>query len=70
MLVDAQLHAWLKGSHWASGRGEPLSKLDFELCNLMLYKGHPGQHVTRQQTQSELVRVLEHDRVAGCQAKR
>jgi hypothetical protein len=48
---------------------EPLSKLDFELCDLMLYMGHPGKHVTRQQTQSELVRVLKNDRVADCQAK-
>jgi hypothetical protein len=69
MLVDARLHSRLKSSHRAPGTGEPLSNLDFELCNLMLDRGHPGQHVTRQQTQTELVRVPENDRIIDCQAK-
>ena len=47
----------------------PLSKLDFELRDLMRYMGHPGKHVTRQKTQSELVRVMKNDRVVGCEAE-
>jgi len=46
-----------------------LSKRDFELCDLMRYGCHPGQDVTRQQTQSELVRVMKNDRVVDCQVK-
>ncbi|MCW2897198.1 MAG: hypothetical protein JWO75_6687, partial [Actinomycetia bacterium] len=68
-LVDAWLHPGLKGSRRAPGSGEPLCKLDFELGDLMLYMGLPGQHVAGQQTQSELVRVLNNDGVVGCQAK-
>jgi len=70
-LVDAWLHARLKGSHGAAGSREPLGKLDFELRDPMVRRrGHPCQHVARQQAQSELVRVLENDRVVGGQAKR
>ena len=68
-LVDARLHSWLKSSHRALGLGEPLSKLDFELRDLMRYMGHPGQDVTRQQTQSEFVRVMKNDRVVDSQVK-
>jgi hypothetical protein len=46
-----------------------LSKLDLELCDLMRYRRHPGQDVTRQQAQSELVRVMKNDRVVDCQVK-
>src|SRR5919202_1806788 len=58
-LVDARLHSRLESSHRAAGFGEPSSKLDFELCDLMRYRCHAGQDVTRQQAQSELVGVLE-----------
>ena len=68
-LVDAWLDSRLKSSHRALGFGEPLSKLDFEVCDLMRYRCHPGQDVTRQQTQSELVRVMKKDRVVDCQIK-
>jgi hypothetical protein len=68
-LVDARLHPRLKSSHRAPGFGEPLGNLDFELCDLMLDRGHPGHHVTRQQTQSELARVLKNDRVVDRQAE-
>ena len=68
-LVDARIHPRLKSSHRAPGSGEPLGKLDFELRDLMRDRGHPGKHVTRQQAQSELVRVMKNDRVVGCQAK-
>jgi hypothetical protein len=47
-----------------------LSKLDFELCDLMRYRCHPGQDVTRQQTQSELVRIMKNNRVIDRQVKR
>ena len=46
-----------------------MSKLDFELCDLMRYRCHPGKHVTWQQTQSDLVRVMKNDRVVDCQVK-
>jgi hypothetical protein len=68
-FIDAWLHPRLKGSHRRPGFGEPLSKLDFELQILMRYGCHPGQDVTRQQTQSELVRVMQNDRVVDCQIK-
>ena len=68
-LIDAWLHSRLQSSHRAPGFGEPLSKLDFELCDLMRYRCHPGQDVTRQQTHSELVRVMNNDRVVDWQVK-
>ncbi|GAA2432233.1 hypothetical protein GCM10010405_13950 [Streptomyces macrosporus] len=68
--MDAWLHTRLEGGHRAPGFGEPLGKLDFELCDLMRYGCHTGHDVTRQQTQSELVRVMKNDRVVDCQAKR
>jgi hypothetical protein len=64
------VHSRLKSSHRAPGSGEPLSKLDFEPCDLMRCRCHPGKHVTRQQTQSELVRVMNNDRVVDYQVKR
>jgi hypothetical protein len=67
--MDTWLHSRLEGSHGTPGFGEPLSKLDLELCDLMRRRCHPGQDVTRQQAQSELVRVLKHDRVVDCQAE-
>ena len=59
----------VNSSHGAPGFGELLSKLDFELCDLVRCMGHPGQHATRQQTHSELVRVMKNDRVVDCQVK-
>ncbi|EPJ35290.1 hypothetical protein STAFG_7657 [Streptomyces afghaniensis 772] len=67
--MNAWLHSRLESSHRAAGCGEPLGELDFELCDLLRYGCHPGQDVARQQTQSELVRVMKNDRVVGCQAK-
>jgi hypothetical protein len=49
--------------------GEALSQVDFELCDLMRYRCHPGQDVTRQQTESELIRVMKNNRVVGRQVK-
>jgi hypothetical protein len=68
-LIDAWLHSRLKSGHRATRFGEPLSKFDFELCDLMRYRCHPGQEVTREHPQSELVRVVKHDRVVDCQVK-
>ena len=68
-LVDAWLDSRLKSSHRAPGFGEPSSKLDFELCHLMRYRCHPGQDVTGQQTQSQLVRVMKNDRVVDGQVE-
>jgi hypothetical protein len=46
-----------------------LSKLDFELCDLVRYGCHPGEDVTGQQAQSERVRVLKDARVVDCQVE-
>jgi hypothetical protein len=69
--VDARLHPRLKFSHRTIGFGEPPSDLDFELCAcLMRYMGDPSKNVTRQQAQSEPVRVLKNDPVIDPQVKR
>jgi hypothetical protein len=70
--IDTCVPSTLKSSHRAPGVGEPLSKLDFELCTLMRSRRHPchpGKHVTRQQTQCEPVRVMKNDRVIDPQVK-
>ncbi|GAA2939575.1 hypothetical protein GCM10011428_67700 [Streptomyces violaceus] len=67
--MNTWLHSRLESGHRAPGIGEPLSQLDLELCDLIRYRCHPGQDVTGQQTQSELVRVMKDDRVVGCQAE-
>ena len=49
-----------------------MRKLDLDLCTLKRSRRcqrHPGQDVTRQQTQSELVRVMKNDRVVDRQIK-
>jgi hypothetical protein len=69
-LIDPRLHSRLKSRDRAPDCGEPLSKLHFESCDLMSYRCHPGQHVSRQQSQRELVRVLQHDRVVDGQITR
>ena len=69
-LVDARLHSRLKRSHRALGFGEPLRKLDFELCDLLPDRCDSGKDVTRQQAHRELVRVVKNDRVVDRQAKR
>ena len=68
-LVDAWLHPGLKRGRRAPGLGQQLGKLDFELRDLMLDRCHPGKHVTRPQTQGELVRVMKNDRVIDRQPK-
>jgi hypothetical protein len=70
MLVDARLHSRLQSSHRAPGFGEPLSKVDLELRDLVRYRCDSGKDVTGQQSQSELVRVVKNDRVVDCQVKR
>jgi hypothetical protein len=47
-----------------------LSKVDFELCDLVRYMCDSGNDVTGQQAQSELVRVVKNDRVVDWQIKR
>ena len=64
-LIDARLHPRVESGHRAPGLGEPLSKLDLELCDLLRHRCHPGQDVTRQQTQSQLVRVVDDDGTAA-----
>jgi hypothetical protein len=50
--------------------GQPLRKLDFEPCCRVRFMRDTGKYVTRQQAQSEPVRVVKDDRVVDCQAKR
>jgi hypothetical protein len=57
------------GRHWAPGFREPLSELDFGLCDLTRYRCHLGQDVTGQQTQRQPVRVVKHDYVVNYQVK-
>ncbi len=70
MLVDARLHSRLQSSHWALGSGEPESEVDFEPRDLVRHRCDPGKDVTGQQSQGELVRVVENDRVVDRQVKR
>lgn len=67
--MDTWLHSRLESSHRAPSVREPLSELDFEPCDLVRDRCHPGQNVTGQQTQSQPVRVMENDRVVDCQAE-
>jgi hypothetical protein len=67
--MDAWLHSRLKSSYRTPVFREPLSKLDLELCDLMRHRCNPGQNVTGQQTQRELVRVMKNDRVVDSQVK-
>jgi hypothetical protein len=65
-----RLHSRLKSSHRALGLGELLSKVDFELCDLVRYMCDSSKDVTRQQAQSELVRVVKNDCVVDRQVER
>ena len=67
--MDAWLHSRLKSSHRAPGFGEPLSKLDLELCDLMRCRCNPGHNVAGQQSQSERVRIMKSYRVVDYQTK-
>jgi hypothetical protein len=66
-LMDTRAHATLKRRDGAPGFGEPLRERNFELCPLKLSMCHAGKHVTREQAQRELVRILQHDRVVDGQ---
>ena len=68
--MDARLHSRLKSSHRAIGFGQPLSKVYFELRNLMSYVCHPSKDVTGQQAQREVVGVLKNGRVVNWQVER
>ena len=68
--MDARLCSGVQGSHRALGFGEPLGKLDLELCDLTRSWRDPGNDVTRQQAHSELVRIVKNDRIIDGQAKR
>src|SRR5215468_614788 len=69
-LIDARLCSGIWNSHRAPGFGEPLGQSDLELCDLMGYWRDPGNDVTGQQAHSELVRIMQNDRVIDGQAKR
>jgi hypothetical protein len=68
--VNPRLDSGLESSDRTPRFGEPLSKLDFERCNLMAYIRDPGKDVTGQQAHSELVRGVQNDRVINAQTKR
>jgi hypothetical protein len=68
--VDAWLDPRIERSYGAVGFGEPTSDLDFKLCaSLALPARDPSQNVTRPQSQSEPVRVVENDDVIDAQIK-
>jgi hypothetical protein len=69
VLIHARLYAGVKNTHRAPGSGESLGKLDLKLCNLMGCRCDSGQDVTRQQTHSEPVRVVQNDCVVDGQVK-
>jgi len=69
-LVDAWLHPRLRSAHRVLGFGEPLSKLDFELCVLPGHGRDPGNDVARHQTEDEPVRVVKNNRVVDAQVER
>jgi hypothetical protein len=69
-LIAARRYPRLQRGDWAPGLGEPLRELDLEPCVLVPDRGDAGEHVARPQSQRELVRVLEHDRVVSRQLQR
>jgi hypothetical protein len=68
--VHTRVRPRLQGTHRASDLGEPLSELDFELCNLSSHRGDPGKDAAWRQPQCQLVRVVENNRVVGRQVER
>ncbi|HEX4815077.1 MAG TPA: hypothetical protein VFV66_20230 [Nonomuraea sp.] len=68
--MDARLHSRVESGHRAPGCGEPLSERDLEPGDLLRGWRHPGEDVTRQQAQGELVRVMKNDRVVDRQTER
>ena len=68
--MDARFHSRIETRHRALGFSELLSKLDFQLCNLLPDMCDSGKDVTRQQAQCELVRVVNDDRVVDRQSER
>jgi hypothetical protein len=69
--VYARLHPRLKLSHRAVGFGEPPSDLDFEICaRLMRHMRDSSKNVTRQEANSQPVRVVKNDPVIDPQVKR
>jgi hypothetical protein len=70
MHVDARFHPSIERSYGAIGFGEPASDLDFKLCaSPALPASDPSQNVTRPQSQSKPVRVVENDSVIDPQIK-
>jgi hypothetical protein len=48
-----------------------LSKFDFECCPRLMHDvRYPSNDITWQQAQHQPVRVLKHNRIIDCQAKR
>ena len=68
--VDARRNPGIKASNRALRLGQPLPQLDFEPCCRVRFMGDTRKYVTRQQAQSEPVRVVEDDRVVDRQVKR
>jgi hypothetical protein len=70
--VDESVHPRVEDSDWAAGFLEPPCHLDFERCNFMIPSNRgrdPRENVTRPQSQSEPVRVVENDGVIDPQIK-
>lgn len=50
--------------------GEPLRELDLEGGHLVILHRYPDEDVTRQETESELVRVANHDGLVDPEVQR
>ena len=60
----------LQRRHRALGRGKPLRELDLERGGVSRLRRDAGKDVARQQAHSQVVGVVQNDRVGGGQAER
>jgi hypothetical protein len=72
MYVDERVHPRVEDSDRAVGFLKPPCHLDFERCNFMVPSNggrDPSQNITRPQSQSEPVRLVENVGVIDPQIK-
>ncbi|HXJ64409.1 MAG TPA: hypothetical protein VNN79_11695 [Actinomycetota bacterium] len=69
-LVDTRFDPRLERRDGALGRSEPLGEFDLELGDLLPSQSYSSEDVTRQEAESELVRVVDHDDIVDRQVKR
>ena len=68
--VDARFDPGLERRDGAACCRKMLSELDLERGDLLPRERYSREDVTRQETQSKLVRVVDHDRVVDRQVQR